>query len=104
MSTYYVRKSGNDGNDGESAAQAWLTWQHAADNVGAADVVRIGAGVYRETVTLATSGSAGYFAAQAAPARSPASARRGRSNRPRCSAEAKATQQAVIISSSSGST
>lgn len=59
MTTYYVRKSGDDGNDGLSAASAFLTIDAAANVVAAGDTVYIGAGVYRETVTMDTSGSAG---------------------------------------------
>jgi hypothetical protein len=59
MTTYYVRKSGNDGNLGTSPAQAWLTIDNAANNVAAADTVYIGSGVYRELVTMDTSGSSG---------------------------------------------
>jgi hypothetical protein len=59
MTIYYVRKSGNDGNLGTSPAQAWLTIDNAANNVAAGDTVYIGAGVYRETVTIDTDGAAG---------------------------------------------
>ena len=60
MTLYYVRASmGNDGNTGLSAAQAFLTIDNAANTVAAGDTVYIGAGVYRETVTIDTSGSAG---------------------------------------------
>ena len=58
--TYFVRKSGSDANSGLSAALAKLTIQ-AAINLAttAGDTVYVGAGSYRETVTLAASGSAG---------------------------------------------
>lgn len=59
MATYYVRKSGGDGNTGLSPAQAWLTIDHAANQVAAGDIVWIGAGVYRETVTIDTDGTNG---------------------------------------------
>jgi hypothetical protein len=61
MTLYYVRKGGNDGNDGLSAAlaHAWLTIDHAANVVAAGDTVHIGAGVYRELVTMDTAGVAG---------------------------------------------
>lgn len=60
MTVYYVRASmGNDGNTGLSPAQAWLTVDKAANEVAAGDDVYIGAGVYRETVTIDTSGTNG---------------------------------------------
>jgi len=60
MTTYYVRASmGNDGNTGLSPAQAWLTIDKAANEVAAADTVYIGSGVYRELVTMDTSGTSG---------------------------------------------
>jgi hypothetical protein len=59
MPTYYVRKTGNNGNTGLSPAQAWLTLDYAAGMVAAGDTVYIGAGTYRESVTLDTSGSSG---------------------------------------------
>lgn len=61
MATYYVRKSGSDSNAGTSAGAAWLTIGKAlgASGIAAGDTVYIGAGIYRETVTVAmtTSGS-----------------------------------------------
>ena len=59
MTTYYVRKTGNDSNAGTSAGAAWLTIDKAANTVAAADTVYVGAGVYRELVTMDTSGSVG---------------------------------------------
>lgn len=61
MTIYYVRKGGNDANDGLSAdlAHAWLTVDKAANTVAAGDTVHIGAGIYREMVTMDTSGAAG---------------------------------------------
>lgn len=60
MPTYYVRKTGNDGNTGlNPTTQAWLTIDHAANNVAAGDTVYIGGGVYREQVTMDTSGTSG---------------------------------------------
>jgi hypothetical protein len=60
MTDYYVRKTGNDGNDGTNpTTQAWLTIDKAANTVAAADNVYVGAGVYRELVTMDTSGSSG---------------------------------------------
>lgn len=60
MATYYVRKTGSDANSGLSAGAAKLTIQ-AAVNLAttAGDTVYVGAGTYRETVTLAASGSSG---------------------------------------------
>lgn len=59
MATYYVRKSGNDGNSGTSPSSAWLTITKAANTVAAGDTVYVGAGVYRELVTMVASGSSG---------------------------------------------
>jgi hypothetical protein len=60
MTDYYVRKTGSDANDGTNpTTQAWLTIDKAANTVAAADNVYVGAGVYRELVTMDTSGSSG---------------------------------------------
>lgn len=59
MAEYFVRKTGNDGSAGTSAATAWLTVDKAANTVVAGDHVAIGAGVYPELVTMDTSGSNG---------------------------------------------
>lgn len=59
MTEYFVRKTGNDSNNGEDKTTAWLTIDHAANNVVAGDIVHIGAGVYRELVTMDTPGSSG---------------------------------------------
>jgi hypothetical protein len=48
--TRYVSKAGNDGNDGESWLDAWLTVQHAVDNVYSGDTIIIGTGIYGEQV------------------------------------------------------
>lgn len=55
MATYFVRKSGNDGSAGTSAGAAWLTIGKAlgAAGIASGDTVYIGAGVYRESVTVA---------------------------------------------------
>lgn len=55
MATYYVRKSGSDSNAGTSAGAAWLTIGKAlgAAGIASGDTVYIGAGVYREVVTVA---------------------------------------------------
>ena len=48
--TYYVRVSGDDGDDGLSPAAAWATIGKAlgASGISSGDTVYIGAGVYRE--------------------------------------------------------
>jgi parallel beta-helix repeat protein len=55
---YYVRKSGNDGNDGLTPATAWLTIDKAADTMTAGSWVFVGAGTYTETVTPNNDGTA----------------------------------------------
>lgn len=57
--TYHVRKSGNDGNDGLTAGTAWLTVDQAANTMTAGDEVWVGAGVYDETVTPNNDGAPG---------------------------------------------
>lgn len=54
MATYYVRISGNDSNTGLSPAQAWRTIGKAlgSSGISSGDTVFIGAGTYRETVTV----------------------------------------------------
>ncbi len=59
MATYFVRKSGLDSNDGLSKGASFLTIDKAANTVAAADTVYVGAGVYRETVTMDTTGTSG---------------------------------------------
>lgn len=59
MATYYVRKTGSDGAAGTSAGTAWLTIDKAANTVAAGDDVYVGAGVYREQVTMDTAGTSG---------------------------------------------
>jgi len=54
---YYVRKTGNDGNDGLTPATAWLTIGQAASTLGASDRVFVGAGTYSESVSPANSGT-----------------------------------------------
>lgn len=55
MATYYVRKTGNNSNDGLSPATAWATISKAAgaSGISSGDTVYIGGGVYREKVTFA---------------------------------------------------
>lgn len=59
--TYYIRKTGSDSNAGTSAGAAWLTISHAVSGTcgggssactAAGDTVYVGAGIYRETVTV----------------------------------------------------
>jgi hypothetical protein len=58
--TYYVAKTGSDGNDG-SYAHPWLTIGHAGTKVAAGDTVLVEQGTYSEVVTF--NGSAGTAAA-----------------------------------------
>lgn len=55
--TYYVRKSGSDGNNGLSSTTAFATIGKAASVMSAGDTVRVGAGIYNETVVPAQSGA-----------------------------------------------
>jgi len=55
--TYYVSTSGNDSNPG-TMSEPWRTIQHAANTVQAGDTVYVRQGIYREVVTLKSSGSA----------------------------------------------
>lgn len=59
MTTYFVRMTGSDSNNGLTAAAAFLTLGKAATIVAAGDTVWVGAGVYRETLTISTSGTNG---------------------------------------------
>ena len=54
MTTYYVRRSGSDAAAGTSAGAAWATIGKAllAGGIASGDTVYIGAGVYREAVTV----------------------------------------------------
>jgi hypothetical protein len=56
---YYVATTGSDSNSGTDVDHPFLTIGKAAGVVKAGDTVVIRAGVYRETVTLTSSGSAG---------------------------------------------
>lgn len=62
MATYYVDPTnGNDADDGLSWANAFLTLNGAEDEpVAAGDVVYVGPGVYRETLTCDVSGANPY--------------------------------------------
>lgn len=55
MATYYVRKTGSDAAAGTSAGAAWQTIGKAlgAAGIASGDTVYIGAGTYREVVTVA---------------------------------------------------
>ena len=55
--TFYVSKSGKDTNSGSYTAP-WLTIQHAANSVSAGARVYVEAGVYNESVTFPSSGTA----------------------------------------------
>lgn len=57
MATYYVRTTGNDANAGTSAGAAWKTLGKALGASGATggDTVWVGAGHYRETVSVGAS-------------------------------------------------
>lgn len=54
MTTYYVRKSGSDAAAGTSAGAAWATIGKAllAGGIASGDTVYIGAGIYREAITV----------------------------------------------------
>lgn len=55
---YYVRKTGNDENDGLSSETAFLTIQKAASTTRAGDIVFVGSGIYDEEITIYNSGTA----------------------------------------------
>jgi len=57
--TYHVSITGNDRNDGLSAAGAWHTIRHAAANVLAGDTVWIHGGTYEEHVPVRATGDQG---------------------------------------------
>lgn len=59
-STFYVSKSGSDGNSG-SYSSPWLTIQHAANSVSAGATVYVEAGVYNESVNFPSSGTASNY-------------------------------------------
>jgi len=58
--SFYVSKSGSDGNSGSYTAP-WLTIQHAANSVSAGATVYVEAGVYNESITLPNSGTASNY-------------------------------------------
>lgn len=55
MATFYVRKTGSDSNNGTTPALAWATVGKAlgASGISSGDMAYVGAGAYRETVTVA---------------------------------------------------
>lgn len=57
MATYYVRKTGSNSNGGTSAGAAWQTIGKALTSATGGDTVYVGAGVYRETVSVSASPS-----------------------------------------------
>jgi len=58
MTTYYVGPGGNDGNDGLSWANRFLTLNGAEDEpVASGDTVYVGPGIYRETLTCDVDGA-----------------------------------------------
>lgn len=61
MATYYVRKTGNNSSAGTSAGTAWLTLAKAlgASGIASGDTVYVGAGTYRESVTVAMTSATG---------------------------------------------
>jgi hypothetical protein len=62
MATYYVRPASDGGSDaaaGTAVGTAWATIDKAANTVAAGDTVWIKPAVYRELVTMDTSGSSG---------------------------------------------
>jgi hypothetical protein len=60
MANYFVRKTGSDGAAGTSAGTAWQTIGKAlgATGISSGDTVYVGAGVYRESVTVAMTSAA----------------------------------------------
>src|SRR5580658_9083576 len=56
-STYYVSTNGSDTNSGSYTAP-WLTIQHAANTVTAGATVYVESGVYNESVSFPSSGTA----------------------------------------------
>lgn len=61
MATYYVRKTGSDGNTGTNIAYAWATIGKAFSTVTSGDIVYIGAGVYREVLNMVKAFSSDTF-------------------------------------------
>ncbi len=61
MTDYYIRTSGDDGDDGLTPGAAWASFSHAFDTIGAGDTVYIGPGLYEhaETARAAFGGTSG---------------------------------------------
>lgn len=55
--TYYVATTGSNSNTGTSPATPFLTIQHAVNQASAGTKIMVAPGVYREAVTVATSGT-----------------------------------------------
>lgn len=55
MATKYVRKTGSDSNGGTSTSDAWLTIGKALTTMSSGDTCYVGAGTYREVVTVTIS-------------------------------------------------
>jgi hypothetical protein len=69
--TFYVSKSGSDGNSGSFTAP-WLTIQHAANSVTAGATVYVETGTYKESVNFPVSGTASnYITFENDPGQSP---------------------------------
>lgn len=58
LRTFYVAPNGDDGNPGTDPNHPLLTVQEAADRSQPGDLVSIAPGIYRESVTVSTSGTA----------------------------------------------
>lgn len=56
--TYYVRRKGDDTNDGARPKTAWATLGHAATVAMRGDTIYVGGGVYEETALFSRAGTA----------------------------------------------
>jgi len=52
MPTYYVSKTGDNGNSGTSWGDSWLTIQYGINNISSGDTLLIGPGTYLETLVI----------------------------------------------------
>lgn len=59
LTVRYVRKTGSDSNGGTSPSDAWLTINKALTTVAAGTIIYVGAGTYREVVSVTNSGTPG---------------------------------------------
>ncbi len=57
LTVRYVRKTGSDSNGGTSPSDAWLTINKALTTVAAGTIIYVGAGTYREVVSVTNSGT-----------------------------------------------